>query len=244
MRNLSNNPVFKRINNADYAIDGAVATYKGVAGKVLFYIGMLLIGAFGGLILMQTNESAFAILLTISLSTTFIFSLVALLSTRLAKVFGTLYCLAIGMVVGIVSLAFEMVAPGSVMIAILATIVVLVVVSTLFLTNIIKVNGRFMRFLVTFSISIMVTMLLMWILSATVYSNQAFNFRNNTIVSLVMVFLATLYLLFDLEHIRQVVEGGAPKMMEWYVAFGLVFTIVWLYMEILPVIARYLARDN
>lgn len=243
MRNLSNNPVFRRVNNADYTTDGAVATYKGVAGKVMFYIGMLLIGAFGGLILMQSNEAAFAILLTISLSTTFIFSLIAMFSVRLAKVFGTLYCLGIGMVVGVVSLAFNAIAPGSVMIAILATIVVLVVVSTLFLTNIVKVNGRFMRFLITFSISIMITMVLMWILSATVYK-EAFSFRDNSIVSLVMVFLATLYLLFDLEHIRQVVEGGAPKMMEWYVAFGLVFTIVWLYMEILPIIVRNLARDN
>lgn len=244
MRFRSNNPVFRKALSGEHVYEGASATYKGVAGKVIFYILMTLVGAFGGLFLMVSNEALFGALLTVSLLTTFIFSIIALVSVRLAKVFGSLYCLAIGMVVGVVSLAFETLAPGSVMIAILATIVVLAVVATLFLTNIVKVNGRFMKFLFTFSISILVTMLLLWILSATVYRDAAFNFRNNIIISLIMVFLATLYLLFDLEHIRQVVEGGAPKIMEWYVAFGLVFTIIWLYFEILPIIARILARDN
>ena len=249
MRNRSNNPVFKRALNSEFAYDGASATYMGVAGKVFYYIGMVLIGAFGGLLLSQTNPEAFGTLLVISLFTTFIFGLVAMLSPRLSRVMGTLYCLAQGMVVGVVSLVFEAAAPGVVLIAITSTLVVLIVVATLFLTNLVKVNGKFMRFLTVFSISVLISMLIIWILSFTLYRGVAANsslgyFRSNIIISLIMVFLATLYLFFDLEYIRQVVEGGAPKMMEWYVAFGLVFTIVWLYMEILPIVFRILARDN
>lgn len=244
MKIRSNNPVFRRALNAEYAYEGASATYAGVTGKVIFYIAMIVLGAFGGLVLAQANEALFLQLLVVSIFTTFIFGLIALVSVRLAKVMGTLYCLAQGMIVGVVSLAFESVAPGAVMVAILSTIVVLMVVATLFLTNIVKVNGRFMRFLTTFSISVLVSLLFIWILNATLYRGTEFNFGINAVISAIMIFLATLYLLFDLEQIRQVVEGGAPKSFEWYVAFGLVFTIVWLYMEILPIIARILARDN
>lgn len=189
----STNPVFRRALNQDqFVYDGASASYRGVVGKIAFYILMVLAGAIGGLVLMKTNENAFIIVLTISIFTTFIFSLLAMISTRLSKVFGTLYCLGIGTVAGVVSLEADMIAPGSVLIAILGTIVVLAVVATLFLTNIVKVNGKFNRFLVTFSLSILITMFIIWILSITLYrGTDTFTFfRNNIIVSLVMIFIA------------------------------------------------------
>lgn len=244
MRFRSNNPVYRNLLNQDYAYtDGQVATYRGVASKTMYFIAMILVGAFGGLMLAMANPNLFGVLLTISIFTTFIFSLIALISPRASKVFGTLYCLGEGMLVGVVSLAFEAAAPGSVMIAILSTIVVLTIVATLFLTNIVKVNGRFMRFLTIFALSMMISMILIWILNLTVYQGTA-NMGLNFLISALMVFLATLYLMFDLENIRQVVEGGAPKALEWYASFGLVFTIIWLYLEILPIIARVLASRD
>lgn len=244
MRFRSNNPVYRNLLNRDYVYtDGQVATYRGVASKTMYFIAMILVGAFGGLMLAMANPNLFGILLTISIFTTFIFALIALISPRASKVFGTLYCLGEGMLVGVVSLAFETVAPGSVMIAILSTIVVLTIVATLFLTNIVKVNGRFMRFLTIFALSMMISMILIWILNLTVYQGAA-NMGLNFLISALMVFLATLYLMFDLENIRQVVEGGAPKELEWFASFGLVFTIVWLYLEILPIIARVLASRD
>ena len=56
-------------------------------------------------------------------------------------------------------------------------------------------------------------------------------------VSAVTVLLAALYLLMDLDTIRRIVEGGMPKEMEWYASFGLAFTLVWLYVEILRIVA-------
>ena len=50
--------------------------------------------------------------------------------------------------------------------------------------------------------------------------------------------------MFDLENIRQIVEGEQPKMLEWFAAFGLAFTVIWLYMEVLPLIAQLLMNSD
>ncbi|HOA78760.1 MAG TPA: Bax inhibitor-1/YccA family protein [Bacilli bacterium] len=240
----SHNPVYRRALNETESLDKTyeASTYAGVARKALFYIALVLVGAFGGLALMVANAELFVTMLIISLFTTTIFALFAFLIPSAAKVFGSLYCLAEGLLVGVVSLAFEAVAPGVVLAALLSTVVVLTLVVTLFLTGTVKVTSKFIRFLMIFALSILVTMLLLWIIS--LFIQIEFDFRIMAVVSGIMIFLCTLYLFFDLEMIRRVVEGGAPKFFEWYVAFGLVFTLVWLYMEILPLLARLMMRRD
>lgn len=240
----SHNPVYRRALNETESLDKTyeASTYAGVARKALFYIALVLVGAFGGLALMVANTELFVTMLIISLFTTTIFALFAFLIPSAAKVFGSLYCLAEGLLVGVVSLAFEAVAPGVVLAALLSTVVVLTLVVTLFLTGTVKVTSKFIRFLMIFALSILVTMLLLWIIS--LFIQIEFDFRIMAVVSGIMIFLCTLYLFFDLEMIRRVVEGGAPKFFEWYVAFGLVFTLVWLYMEILPLLARLMIRRD
>ena len=244
MRFGNNNPVFRRVLNEEFILEGATATYKGVASKLLFFVAMTLIGAFGGLALLLINEGLFVALLMVSAFTTFIFALIAMFSPRLSKVMGSLYCIGQGMVIGIVSLAFSEVAPGSVMIALLSTVVVIAVVATLYITNVVKVNQRFVSFLTTFAISVMISLIIIWILGATVYRGMEFSFGMNLLVSGIVIFLATLYLFFNMEQVRQVVEGGAPKVYEWYVAFGLIFIIIWLYLEILPLVARIILSER
>lgn len=242
----SHNPVYRRALNETESLDKTyeASTYAGVARKALFYIALVLVGAFGGLALI--NKEIFDTMLIISLFTTTIFALFAFLIPSAAKVFGSLYCLAEGLLVGVVSLAFEAVAPGVVLAALLSTVVVLTLVVTLFLTGTVKVTSKFIRFLMIFALSILVTMLLLRIISFFVQKKFeiAFDFRIMAVVSGIMIFLCTLYLFFDLEMIRRVVEGGAPKFFEWYVAFGLVFTLVWLYMELLPLLARLMMRRD
>lgn len=240
----SHNPVYRRALNETESLDKTyeASTYAGVARKALFYIALVLVGAFGGLALAVSNAELFVTMLIISLFTTTIFALFAFLIPSAAKVFGSLYCLAEGLLVGVVSLAFEAVAPGVVLAALLSTVVVLTLVVTLFLTGTVKVTNKFIRFLMIFALSILVTMLLLWIIS--LFIQIEFDFRIMAVVSGIMIFLCTLYLFFDLEMIRRVVEGGAPKFFEWYVAFGLVFTLVWLYMELLPLLARLMMRRD
>jgi uncharacterized YccA/Bax inhibitor family protein len=56
--------------------------------------------------------------------------------------------------------------------------------------------------------------------------------------SLVVTVIASLNLILDFDMIENGVEMGAPKYMEWYGAFGLMVTIVWLYLEILRLLSK------
>ena len=60
--------------------------------------------------------------------------------------------------------------------------------------------------------------------------------------SLLVVIIASLNLVLDFDFIEQGAEQGAPKYMEWYAAFGLMITLVWLYIEILHLLAKLRGR--
>jgi uncharacterized YccA/Bax inhibitor family protein len=241
----SNNPVYKRaLSQAEGAIDISyeASTYAGVARKVLFYIALVVIGAVGGIALMASNPDLVVNLLILSLATTGIFAFIGFLIPSAAKFFGSIYCLGEGLLVGVVSLVFDTAAPGVVLAALLSTVVVVAMVATLYLTGLVKVTNTFLRFLLIFAISILLSMFLLWIIS--IFVKIKFNFAISALVSAIMIFLCILYLFYDLDMIRRIVEGGAPKKLEWYVAFGLVFTLIWLYMELLPVLVRLMARRD
>jgi uncharacterized YccA/Bax inhibitor family protein len=61
--------------------------------------------------------------------------------------------------------------------------------------------------------------------------------------SLFVVGLAAFNLLLDFDFIERGAASGAPKSMEWYGAFGLMVTLVWLYLEILRLLMKFQSRD-
>ena len=63
------------------------------------------------------------------------------------------------------------------------------------------------------------------------------------VVSLVIVVVAALNLVLDFDFIESGAEAGAPKYMEWYGAFGLIVTLVWLYIEFLRLLAKLSSRN-
>ncbi len=62
--------------------------------------------------------------------------------------------------------------------------------------------------------------------------------------SVFVVVIAALNLVLDFDFIEQGVEHGAPKYMEWYAAFGLLVTLIWLYVEILRLLAKLASRKD
>ena len=62
-------------------------------------------------------------------------------------------------------------------------------------------------------------------------------------ISLFIVVIASLNLVMDFDFIEEASEKGVPKYMEWYGAFGLLVTLVWLYLEILRLLAKLNSRD-
>ena len=225
-----------------------VATYKGVSSKLFIYLAFLLLGVFVSFYLLQTNFEMLAIMLGISVVGTFFTAFISMLSVRMVKTTGIIYCILEGILVGTVSLFFEAFVPGVALAAVLGTLSVLMVVATLYTTGIVKVNGKFIRFLSIFDYSVLLLWLLLFLISWIAPSLlNIFNSDNIfliVLISSIFIFLASLYLFWDLEQIREIVEGGYPKQMEWFAAFGLVFTTIWLYLQVLRLLFIILSRRD
>ncbi|NLM32690.1 MAG: Bax inhibitor-1/YccA family protein [Acholeplasmataceae bacterium] len=240
------NPFFRNALSRDVESGAGVATYGGVAAKTLFYLLLTVVGAIGGIFLLEKNSSVWITLFIFSIATCGLISFIAILFPRSTMVLGSLYCLGQGLLIGVISLIFNALIPGIVPIAILSTIAVVLVVTALYLSSAVKVTNKFLSFLIMFALGVLISQLLIFVcglfLNPIVVVFE--NYGISLLFSAVMVFLVTLYLFFDLENIRSVVEGRGPKYLEWYVAYGLMFTIIWLYIQILIFLVRILALSR
>jgi len=249
MRFYNENVVYKKgFNIVEDQEVIEVATYKGVSSKLFIYLLFLLLGVGLSFYLINTNPGLLVVMLGVSLIGTFITAFVSLLSVRMVKTAGIIYCILEGILLGTISLFAELYIPGVAFAAILATLSVLMIVGTLYTTGIVKVNGTFVRFLSIFALSSLLLWALLFLISWVAPSViNIFNFDNLLVmilISTVFIFLATLYLFWDLQKIREIVEGGYPKQMEWFGAFGLIFTTIWLYVQILRLLLIILARRD
>lgn len=241
--NRSSNPAIKKLGNQSDAFGfGAVetASYAGIGIKVGIYIALTIVSAILFVALLPTffaNNPTLAIaFLVMFFVTAFISSIVASFRPKAAGFAGGIYCVAEGAVVGLVSSLFEAVVQGIVIMALLATILTLAVVSLLYFSGVVRVGTKFRRFVLVALISLLVAQLMFFVLSlfvpsvALVYYN---NFGLQVVVSVVFIVVAILCMFTDFDNMTAIVENGLSKNYEWYAAFGLMVTIIWLYMEFL-----------
>src|SRR5262245_26360524 len=156
-----------------------------------------------------------------------------------AALFGILYAILEGFCLGAISAAFDAQTDGIVGAAVLSTVCVFAVALFLYATRIIRPTRR-MAFAVTAAIGgLCLLYLFVFVLSifnwSWLYSDE---FRSiGIVVTLIAVVLAAMSLMFDFATIEAGVEAGAPKQLEWYLAFSLTVTLVWLYLELLRLLA-------
>jgi uncharacterized YccA/Bax inhibitor family protein len=178
----------------------------------------------------------------------FILAIVICFTPRWASYLVPVYGLIEGVFVGGISAyynhAFAEQAPGIVMQAVGLTFGVVIAMYLLYRFRIIKATQRFKSIVFTATAGIAVFYLLGWVLR--IFGLQMpFIHESTTIgigISLVIVAVAALNLILDFDMIENGVAMGAPKYMEWYGAFGLLVTIVWLYLEILRLLSKFAGR--
>jgi len=131
--------------------------------------------------------------------------------------------------------------------AILLTFAVVAAMYFLYAFRIIQVTNKLRSIIFIATASIAVFYLLTWILGFFGIQFEFLSARNYSAFgigfSIFVIVIAALNLLLDFDMIEQGANMGAPKYMEWYGAFGLLVTIVWLYLEILRLLARLNSRD-
>ncbi len=240
----SANPVFKKVRNQDsLSMDSRQATFAGVGLKTLYYIFVTIAGAFLGLFLVANFPEVYITCLIVSIFLGVISAIIAMSKANLSLIFGTLYCAFEGMFLGTISMLFEAIIPGIIVTVITSTLAVVLICAVLFLTGLVKVNNKFYKFLMLLSIGFCVSMLFMWILSLCGFVLMD-SFGIYILVSIASVFIASLYLLSDMEQAYQLVKNGGAKEFEWMVSFGLAYTILWLYVELLRIVFVLLNNRN
>jgi len=149
-----------------------------------------------------------------------------------------------GLVIGGISAVLEKKYPGIAIQATALTFAVLAVLLLAYSTGLIQVTQRFRAIVVGATGAIfllyLVTMVLNLFHVATpfMYDSSALSIG----LSLIIVGVAALNLVLDFDLIQSGVAQGAPRFMEWYGAFGLLVTLVWLYMEILRLLSKLRQR--
>ena len=146
-----------------------------------------------------------------------------------------------GCAVGLYNSAYD----GIVVQAIGLTIGVFAVMLFLFATRIITVTDKLRMGIVAATGAVFLMYLVSMVLSLF---GASVSFLHDTGalgigISLVIVAVAAFNLLLDFDFVERGVAAGAPKQTEWYAAFGLVVTIVWLYLELLRLLSKLQGRD-
>ncbi len=152
---------------------------------------------------------------------------------------GPLYALLEGVFLGMISKAFEMHWDGIVFQAVLATVGVFFATLALYVFGVVKVTRKFQMVVIGATCGIFLLYVFGALLSVfgvdVVFWNQPTAL--GIAVSVVICGVAALNLFLDYEFIRQSSIRGAPKYMEWYGAFGIMVTLVWLYLEVLRLLS-------
>jgi uncharacterized YccA/Bax inhibitor family protein len=171
----------------------------------------------------------------------FIVAMVTIFKQTWAPVTAPIYALLEGLVLGGLSAVFEAHYPGIALEAVGLTFGTLFVMLFLYQSGLIKVTQKFRMGVVAATGGIMVFYFLTLLLSMfhiTLFSSVFGSGMIGIGFSLFVVAIAALNLVLDFDFVEQGVTVGAPKYMEWYAAFGIMVTLVWLYLEMLRLLSK------
>jgi uncharacterized YccA/Bax inhibitor family protein len=202
---------------------GAYTWSLAAAGDTTIAYGLLIAGAIGG----------------------FITALVTIFIPKVSPFTSPIYAALEGLVLGAISAVFEATYPGIVVQAVGLSIGVLAIMLFVYGTGIIRVTEKFKIGVIAATGAIGLVYLVSMVMS---FFGTRLPFIHDSGpvgigFSLVVVVIAALNLILDFDFIEQGVKRQAPKYMEWYGGFSLLVTLVWMYLEILRLLAK-LRGDN
>lgn len=172
----------------------------------------------------------------------FVLALIIIFSRN--KYLVPVYTACEGLFLGGISATFEASYPGIVSQAVLGTFAALFSMLFLYKFGVIKCTDKFRSVIFIATCSIAVIYLVNFIGSFFNYAVPMINTSSNVGIgfSIIAVLIASLNLIIDFDFIERGAQNLLPKDYEWYGAFGLMVTIVWLYIEILKLLAKFSDR--
>ena len=230
------------------AIDAANRmTLSGTVNKTgLLLICAMATAAWTWHLFAQSHDSADVMpLMLVGMFGGLIFAMITIFKKEWSPVTAPIYSLLEGLVLGGLSAVFDARYPGIGIQAVALTFGTLFVLLIAYSSGMIKVTQKFALGVVAATGGIFLFYMLEMVLGF--FGIQFASVNGNGIIgigfSLVVVIVAALNLVLDFDFIEQGVQVGAPKYMEWYGAFGIMVTLVWLYIEILRLLTKLQRRN-
>lgn len=250
----SSNPVFKeQVFSKGYNASSEVMTVNGTINKTALMLLMVIAGAlftwnkFFEAIAVNPEAGSAAVLpwLAVGGIGGIIAALVTIFRPQSSGISAPIYAVFEGLLLGGLSAIFESMYTGIVMRAVALTLAVFLTMLFLYRSGIIKVTKKFMMGVFAATAGVALVYLASFIGSmfgapmSFLHGNSNFSIG----FSLVVVAIAALNLVLDFSFIEKASNSGAPKYMEWYGAFGLMVTLIWLYLEILRLLSKLASRN-
>ncbi len=238
----SSNPAFNEnlLGHFDYASPrSAVMTVQGTVVKSLVLLTILMGTAGWAWTQIQANELKPAVFFGAALGGT-ILAFVTIFSQKAAPWTAPVYAALEGVFLGGISFFTDQKYPGLAIQAVMATGGVTFVMLFLYGTRMIQVTGKLAGAIVAATGAICLLYLISMVMSLF-GTSMPFIHASGPIgiaFSVFVVGLAAFNLLLDFDFIERGAEHNLPKYMEWYGAFGLMLTLVWLYLEILRLLRK------
>lgn len=173
-----------------------------------------------------------------------IFALVVAIVTafkpNIARFTAIPYALAEGVVLGMISHLYEVQSSGIVLQAVLATFAVFAIMLLLYGLRVLRATPRFTKGVIAATFGVLAMYAAGWIISLFSSNFLPFWATGGAMgigISIVIVVIAAMNLILDFDFIERGSQNRLPAYMDWYAAFGLVLTLVWLYLELLRLLA-------
>jgi uncharacterized YccA/Bax inhibitor family protein len=194
------------------------------SGNPMAVAGLLMLGVFGG----------------------FIFAIVTSFKKEWSPVTAPIYALLEGLFLGGISAVIDLRYPGIAIQAVGLTFGTLLALLMAYASRIIRVTQKFALgvFAATGGIALFyVAQMLLGFFHIPFLMSVHGSGTIGILFSLFVVAVAALNLVLDFDFIERGVNYGAPKYMEWYAAFGIMVTLVWLYLEVLRLLSKLRSRN-
>lgn len=175
----------------------------------------------------------------------FIVAIVATFTPKWSGFTTPIYAIFEGMFLGGLSAMFEAQFPGLVIRAVALTFAVFFSMLFVYRQGIIKVTGKFRRGMLSAMFGLMMVYLVSWI-AGMFGANVSYLYGGGTfglVFSLIVTGISAFSLMLDFDFIEQNAAARAPKYMEWYSVFGLLVSLVWLYVNILRLLSIFARRN-
>ncbi len=217
-----------------------VMTLNGTAMRAIALLTIAVVAASFGWTNAPDILGTSTAVLFIGLIALVILSLATARNPKIAVITGPLYAVVMGVWTGAISALYDAAYGGIVLQAVFATFAVFLACLVLYVTRIVKVTDRFVFVVMVATAGIALTYLASWALSLVgvrigfIYDASPLGI----IVSIGICIIAALNLFLDFRFIEEGVAKGAPAHMEWYGAFALLSTLIWLYLEILRLLGK------